>query len=106
MTLDGDYIDIDYATGDLRLAPWDITGVSGPDCLYCHRAQRNITTARRNKTALRQGFSTAGLGDNNYSWRATVLGAAAASKAIVIEPIVVSSWAVYDFDASIHISGG
>ncbi len=75
-SLDGDYVDINYATGELRQAPWDVTGVSGPDCLYCHRAERNITRERRDKTESARGFLDAGRGDNNYSWRAGVLGAA------------------------------
>jgi hypothetical protein len=75
-SLDGDYVDIDYATGVMSQAPWDVTGVSGPDCLYCHRSERNITLARREKTDPPQGFRDAGRGDNNYSWRAGVLGAA------------------------------
>lgn len=38
--LDGDYADLNYANGAVRLAPWDVTGLSGPDCLYCHRRNR------------------------------------------------------------------
>ena len=35
--LDGDYADMDPFTGSVRQAPWDKSGLSGPDCLMCHR---------------------------------------------------------------------
>ncbi len=40
VVLDGDYTMQNYATGEVTHAPWDVTGVSGPDCLFCHRADR------------------------------------------------------------------
>lgn len=40
VTLDGDYAVIDTADGSLSAAPWDVTGVAGPECLHCHRADR------------------------------------------------------------------
>jgi len=40
VALDGDYSLLDYATGSVSLAPWEITGVSEPDCLLCHRDNR------------------------------------------------------------------
>jgi len=40
VALDGDYSVLDYATGAVGLAPWDVTGVSEPDCLLCHRGNR------------------------------------------------------------------
>ena len=39
VALDGDY-SVRNADGSFRLAPWDVTGLSGPDCLLCHRADR------------------------------------------------------------------
>jgi hypothetical protein len=36
VALDGDYTDLNPATGNLSLARWDITGLSEPDCLFCH----------------------------------------------------------------------
>ena len=42
VTLDGDYSVLDYVTGLSRLAPWNVTGLSGPDCLRCHRADRTV----------------------------------------------------------------
>jgi hypothetical protein len=33
--LDGDYGNMD-GSGNLSLAPWDATGLSEPDCLFCH----------------------------------------------------------------------
>jgi len=42
VTLDGDYALIDTKTGQLQVAPWDKTGVSEADCLFCHRADRVI----------------------------------------------------------------
>jgi len=35
--LDGDYSVLDYSTGNVTPAAWDVTGLYGPDCLYCHR---------------------------------------------------------------------
>ena len=55
--LDGDYSVIDYATGAASLAPWDVTGPSGPDCLRCHRAQRTVLDGV----------------DLNWTWRANIL---------------------------------
>jgi len=40
VALDGDYSYMDRATGNVTLAPWNVTGLSGPDCLLCHRANR------------------------------------------------------------------
>lgn len=37
VALDGDYAFLDPNTGNLMLAPWDVTGVSEPDCMHCHR---------------------------------------------------------------------
>jgi len=39
VALDGDY-GLRNPDGSLRPAPWDVTGLSGPDCLMCHRADR------------------------------------------------------------------
>ena len=40
VTLDSDYAVMDTATGQPEPARWDVTGVSGPDCLQCHRRER------------------------------------------------------------------
>ena len=61
VALDGDYSVLDYATGSARLAPWDVTGLSSPDCLRCHRTQRTVTD---------------GGVDMNFVWRKSVLEAA------------------------------
>ena len=58
-TLDGDYADLNVATGDLRVAPWEVTGTSGPDCLYCHRRDRVTVSGS----------------DMMFGWRRGVLGA-------------------------------
>ena len=42
VVLDGDYAMLDPGTGNLMAAPWNVTGVSEPDCLLCHRGQRTI----------------------------------------------------------------
>lgn len=48
---DGDYSFVDPNTGDWSLAPWDVTGISGPDCLLCHRADRtNVNGSDINQT--------------------------------------------------------
>jgi hypothetical protein len=59
---DGDYAFMDRSTGQLSLAPWDVTGVSEPDCLTCHRTERTWD----------------GSTDRNRTWRANILKAAAA----------------------------
>ncbi len=59
--LDGDYADLNTATGELSVAPWEVTGVSGPDCLMCHRRNRTIVDGS----------------DMNFGWRRGVLGAGA-----------------------------
>ena len=38
--LDGDYSMLDRSAATTSLAPWDVTGVSEPDCLLCHRDNR------------------------------------------------------------------
>ncbi|MGD2108107.1 MAG: EF-hand domain-containing protein, partial [Phycisphaerae bacterium] len=40
VVLDGDYTVLNWSTGSLDPAPWDVTGVSEPDCLLCHRDRR------------------------------------------------------------------
>jgi len=42
VALDGDYVTQNYATGSVSPAPWNVTGLSGPDCLLCHRNDREI----------------------------------------------------------------
>jgi hypothetical protein len=55
--LDGDYSVLDYGTGAVSPARWDITGLNGPECMHCHRVNRVVND---------------GL-DMHYSWRAQVL---------------------------------
>lgn len=78
VALDGDYTDMNYATGALRLAPWNVTGISGPDCLYCHRAQRAITRAApaapESGIDAVHGFSGS-RADMNNTWRRGVFAA-------------------------------
>lgn len=59
VTLDGDYCEVNPSNGSLRAAPWNVTGVGEPDCLYCHRADRTITTGQ----------------NMNWIWRAATLRA-------------------------------
>ncbi len=44
--LDGDYALINTANGSHRMAPWDVTGHSEPDCLLCHRSERTISNGK------------------------------------------------------------
>jgi len=60
--LDGDYAFMDRKTGELSQAPWDVTGVSEPDCLTCHRTERTWD----------------GSTDMNRTWRNWILNAGAA----------------------------
>ncbi|MGB2984542.1 MAG: hypothetical protein WBE26_01555, partial [Phycisphaerae bacterium] len=62
VVLDGDYSVLDYATGKVSAAPWDVTGLSGPDCLRCHRAQRTVIDGV----------------DMNFVWRKDILAAGTA----------------------------
>jgi hypothetical protein len=56
---DGDYAFIDFrGDGSWSTAPWDVTGLSGPDCLFCHRFER----------------TWAGGTSMNWFWRYSVLG--------------------------------
>jgi len=66
VTLDGDYADFDYATSQVVPAPWDKTGVAGPDCLYCHRAGRPLEATPYGTVDLVKHWreSTLGAGEN------------------------------------------
>jgi len=72
--LDGDYTDINYATGAVRLAPWDVTGLSGPDCLYCHRRER-ATPVRRESRMEPVAATRTDRGGADFGWRRSVLAA-------------------------------
>ena len=74
VALDGDYVDVDYSTGTVALAEWNVTGLWGPDCLYCHRKDRTITKAR-GEVDLQEGFRGGTRGDMNSTWRKGVLSA-------------------------------
>jgi hypothetical protein len=58
--LDRDYAFLNPANGTVTPARWDITGVSDPDCLFCHRTQRTIAENGTNM---------------NWVWRAATLRA-------------------------------
>ena len=61
VALDGDYTVLNYTTGEVTLSPWNVTGLSGPDCLRCHRTQRTVRSGN----------------DMNFIWRRDVLAAGA-----------------------------
>jgi len=71
VALDGDYAVLDYVTGSVTLAPWDVTGLSGPDCLRCHRTQRTILDGV----------------DMNFVWRKNILAAGATLVDDLGEPV-------------------
>ncbi len=52
--LDGDYAFINPSTGGWMAAPWHVTGVTEPDCLECHRADRTIVDGVDRNTFWRQ----------------------------------------------------
>ena len=56
---DGDYTEINTSNGLLRTAPWNVTGVAEPDCLYCHRTDRSVSDGKA----------------MNWVWRAATLRA-------------------------------
>ncbi len=58
--LDGDYVKQDFATGTVSPAPWDVTGLSGPDCLFCHRADRPEVNGTYMSLAWRKNVLAAG----------------------------------------------
>jgi hypothetical protein len=59
VVLDGDYAYLNDQDGSLSPAPWDVTGVAAPECLHCHRAERDWTDGK----------------DMHREWRADVLSA-------------------------------
>ncbi len=56
---DGDYTRLDMVTGEVTPAPWDVSGLAGPDCLMCHRADRVVTNGET----------------MNHTWRAATMAA-------------------------------
>jgi len=56
---DGDYTEVNTSNGLLRTAPWNVTGVAEPDCLYCHRTDRVVKDGKA----------------MNWVWRAATLRA-------------------------------
>lgn len=44
--LDGDYSVLNPANGDIKAAPWDVTGVSEPDCLLCHASTKVVQNGK------------------------------------------------------------
>ena len=58
VALDGDYSVLNPSDGSMKAAPWDVTGVHEPDCLYCHRSERVISQDGKNM---------------NWIWRAGTL---------------------------------
>jgi len=59
--LDGDYSVLDMATGEVIAARWDQTGLSGPDCLFCHRADRTMQGATSMNLTWRQATLAGGV---------------------------------------------
>lgn len=53
--LDGDYSLLNYATGNVQLAPWQVTGLSAPDCLLCHRNDRPVINGTDQSHGWRKG---------------------------------------------------
>ena len=46
VVLDGDYAFLNPQTAELSPARWDVTGLSEPDCLLCHRAKRTVVDGK------------------------------------------------------------
>lgn len=59
--LDGDYSVLDMATGEVIAARWDQTGLSGPDCLFCHRADRTMQGSTSMNLTWRQATLAGGV---------------------------------------------
>jgi len=61
-TFDGDYALLDPDTGILSAAAWDVTGISEPDCMLCHRRDRTVSRST----------------NLNWTWRAATMRGGAA----------------------------
>ncbi len=84
--LHGDYALMDYATGNVSQAPWNVTGLSEPDCLFCHRTERTITRAGPRGWPVEDGFRSP-RGDMNWAWRKGTLGAGSALEDLAGNPV-------------------
>lgn len=60
VVFDGDYTVLNPSTGQVTPAPWEVTGLAGPDCLMCHRADRVVVNGET----------------MNHTWRDVTLAAA------------------------------
>lgn len=56
---DGDYSVLNHQNGDIKLAPWDVTGLLEPDCLMCHRTQWTINGEKNMNWIWRAGTQRA-----------------------------------------------
>jgi hypothetical protein len=69
VTLDGDYALVNTSNGALSAAPWNVTGVSEPDCMFCHSADRTISEGKNMnwiwRTATLKGGSGLDDGEGN-----------------------------------------
>lgn len=108
VALDGDYVTQNYATGTVSPAPWNVTGLSGPDCLLCHRNDREtggvdqIMTRRRSILATGANLVDAA----GYSVPAFAAAGTAGqgwfSQMTLAAPITASSAAANPADAALH----
>ncbi len=93
VALDGDYSVIDRSTGTASLGAWDVTGVSGPDCLLCHRDNRPSDGGADMVRILRSGVLAAGasLVDDLGNPVPAYAAAATAGQGWFSEPVVASA---------------
>ena len=54
VALDGDYAFVNPGSGMSMPAPWQVTGVSEPDCLLCHRSDRTVANGMDKNAGWRQ----------------------------------------------------
>lgn len=59
--LDGDYAEVDPVTGLVSPARWDVTGLSEPDCLLCHRSKLTIVNGVSTHREQRQAVLASGV---------------------------------------------
>ena len=86
VALDGDYSIQDRSTGTVTPGAWDVTDLSGPDCLLCHRADR----------------PTVGGVDQTHGYRGNTLAAGTVLENSLGDPVPAYARLVLEYDGGQH----
>jgi hypothetical protein len=89
--LDGDYALLNPATGMVGPAPWHVTGVSEPDCLFCHVSLKKVADGT----------------NNNWVWRTATLrsgGALVDSQGAPVAAFAAASAAAQGWFSNIELA--